>query len=255
MVILGISLNSLSYAQLVSVDELVRLQSQPNVILIDARPGADYLKTHIKGAINLDAANLSKSVPVEGTLKSTQELAKLLGENGISVEGKIVVYCKSGVNASRLKCVLNYMGCKDVSLLDGNMEAWFGQRKPITKTALKLPAVTFTPAINKDIFVDKAYLKSALHNVVLIDNRKKADYDAGHIGNAVNIDYETLLTGMKLKSKDQLAAIFKNVPKEKDVIVYCKTGTSACLALFALKDLLKYPKVRLYEGAYLDWTH
>ena len=68
-------------AQLVSVDELAKSIKDPNLIVIDARPASDYLKTHIDGAINIDAVSLSTNTPVEGTLKSPAEMAKIFASN------------------------------------------------------------------------------------------------------------------------------------------------------------------------------
>ena len=115
-------------AQLVSVDDLIKLVKDPSVIVIDARPSGDYMKTHIDGAINIDASTLCTTTPVEGTLKPAAELAKILGGHGIARNSKIVVYCKTGVNAGRVYWILKYLGASDVSMLDGQMDAWFAAR-------------------------------------------------------------------------------------------------------------------------------
>lgn len=242
-------------AQYVTVDALTKMIKEPNVVVIDARAAGDYLKTHIDGAIGMDVTTLCNATPVEGTLKSTSELAALLGKNGISATSKIVVYCKTGVNAGRMYWILKYMGCKDVSILDGQMDAWFAARKPITKNPKKLSPVTFTPAVNAAINVDKGYVKSKLSSAVLVDSRKKEEYDAGHIGNAVNIPSESILNVAKLKPVSELTKILASVPKDKEVILYCKTGITAGFMYFVLKSVLNYPNVKVYEGAYLDWTH
>lgn len=241
-------------AQLVSVDALTKLIKEPNVIVIDARPAGDYLKTHIDGAIGLDVSTLSTATPVEGTLKSSSEIASILGKNGIAPDSKIVIYCKTGINAGLMYWILKYVGASDVSILDGQMDAWFAARKPITKNPKKLKPVTFTPSVNAAINVDKSYVKSKLASAVLVDSRKKEDFDAGHIGNAVNIPSESLLNTSKLKPVAELTKIFASVPKNKEVIVYCKTGTTAGFVYFVLKSVLNYPNVKVYEGAYLDWV-
>jgi len=242
-------------AQLISVDALTKLIKDPNVVVIDARPASDYLKTHIDGAIGLDVTTLCNTTPVEGTLKPVSELASIFGKNGVSQKNKIVIYCKSGINAGRMYWILKYLGCADVSILDGQLDAWFAARKPITKNAKRLNAVTFTPSVNAAIFVDKAYVKSKLNSVVLIDSRKKEDYDAGHIGNAVNIPSESLIDKSKLKPVSELTTLLSKVPKDKEVILYCKTGTTAGFMYFVLKSILNYSNVKVYDGAYLDWTH
>lgn len=255
---LAILLSALqSSAQLISVDELAKIIKDPNVVVIDARPTGDYLKTHIDGAINIDATSLSNSTPVEGTLKDAAELAKIFGTNGVSKGSQIVIYCKTSVSAGRVYWILKYLGAENVSLLDGNMNAWFAARKPITKAPKKLAAATFTPSVNKAIFVDKAYVKSKMSaaGTILVDSRTAADYSAGHIGDAINIPSSDLLIDTKLKPVADLTKIFASVPKDKEVILYCKTGVTASFTYFVVKSLLKYSNVKVYEGAYLDWTH
>jgi thiosulfate/3-mercaptopyruvate sulfurtransferase len=240
-------------AQLINVDALAKIIKEQGVIVVDARPAADYLKTHIDGAIGLDVTSLCNATPVEGTLKPASELASILGKNGIAQNSKIVIYCKTGINAGRMFWIMKYLGCSDVSILDGQMDAWFAARKPITKNAKKLSPVTFSPTVNSSILVDKAYVKSKMNTAVLVDARKKEDYDAGHIGNAINISAESLINGSKLKAVADLTAAFSKVPKEKEIIVYCKSGVNAGFSYFVLKAILKYPNVKVYDGSYLDW--
>lgn len=253
LIMLGAFFNAAN-AQLISVDALTKMIKEPGVVVVDARPAADYLKTHIDGAIGLDVTTLCNAAPVEGTLKPASELASILGKNGIAANSKIVIYCKTGVNAGRMYWIMKYLGCSDVNILDGQMDAWFAARKPITKNAKKLSPVTFTPAVNASIFADKAYVKSKLSTAVLVDARKKEDFDAGHIGNALNIPAESLINVSKLKTVADLTAAFSKVPKDKEVILYCKTGVNAGFSYFVLKAILKYPNVKVYDGSYLDWS-
>lgn len=241
-------------AQLISVDALSKSIKDPKMVVIDARAAGDYLKTHIDGAINIPITTLYTNSPVEGSLKSVKELAALFGSHGVSQNSKIVIYCKSGINAGYMYWVLDYLGAKDVSILDGQMDAWFAGRKPITKNAKKLPATTFTPSVKSSILVNKAQVNSKLNSAVLIDSRKKEDYAAGKIGNAINIPSESLLAKSKLKPTAALQAMFKDVPKNKEVIIYCKTGVNAGLVYFVMKSVLNYPNVKVYEDAYVDWV-
>lgn len=246
---------SAANAQLVSVEDLTKLMKDPKVIVIDTRASGDYLKTHIDGAINIDASTLCNTTPVEGTLKPISELTKILGGHGLARNSKVVLYCKTGVNAGRIYWILKHLGAEDVSILDGQMDAWFAARKPITKNQKKLTAATFTPAVNNAINVDKAFVKSKTGTAVLIDTRKKEEFTAGKIGNAINIPSDDMLNGSKLKSTADLAKLFTSVPKDKEVIIYCKTGVSAGLTYFVMKSLLSYPNVKVYEGAWVDWNN
>jgi thiosulfate/3-mercaptopyruvate sulfurtransferase len=247
-----------AFAQKISVNELAKVINNSNVVVIDARKSADYMKTHIKGAINLDVTTLCNNSPIEGILKSESELASILGKNGVSQEKKIVVYCETGVRAGRMYWILKYLGAKDVSMLDGQMDAWFKGRKPITKAATTLPATSFTVAKNSSLKVDKAYVKSKLNaaGTVLVDTRKAEDFNAGHIGKAVNIPHESFLNDKAIKSNDAISSLLngKGVTKDKEVILYCKTSTTAGLAFFIMKSLLDYPNVKVYDGAWGEWN-
>lgn len=244
-------------AQLVSVEELSKMIKDPGLIVIDARPAGDYLKTHIDGAINIDAVSLSSNTPTEGALKTVAEMAAIFGSNGVTPDKKVVIYCKTGVSAGRMYWVMKHIGFKDVSLLDGNMQGWFAARKPITKNPKKLASASFTPAVNSSILATKEYVKSKMNSAgtVLVDSRIATDYEAGKIGNAINIPNDNLSVNSKLKSVADLSALFSEVPKNKEVIVYCKTGATGSFTYFVLTSVLKYPNVKLYAGSYSEWTH
>lgn len=246
------------HAQKITADELAKIIKEPNVVVIDCRKSADYLKTHINGAINIDVETLSNNTPVEGTLKPTIELAGIFGKNGVSNTNKIILYCKTGVNAGRMYWILKYLGASDVSMLDGQMDGWFAARKPITKSPTSLAPSTFTASVKSALKVDKAYVQSKLNNAgtVLLDTRKKEEYEKGKIGNAVNICHENFLNGTKIKDNASLTTIFNSagVTKDKEIILYCKTSTTAGLAYYILTSLLGYTNVKIYDGAYLEWT-
>jgi thiosulfate/3-mercaptopyruvate sulfurtransferase len=106
--------------------------SAPNVAVIDARPGADYLGTtpddglprrgHIAGATSLYWMQhlTSREMP---TLKPVAELRKMYEEAG-AVPGKTVVtYCRTGVQASHSYFVAKYLGY-DVAMYDGSFIEW-----------------------------------------------------------------------------------------------------------------------------------
>ncbi|MFO8087068.1 MAG: rhodanese-like domain-containing protein [Bacteroidales bacterium] len=244
-------------AKTISVSELAKIQSNKNVVIVDTRSASDYAKTHIKGAINLDVNELCLKTPIEGKLKSKSQIASVLGQHGISQNKTIVTYCETGVRAGRMYWILKYMGAKDVRMLDGQMKAWFKARKPITNKKSTLAATTFSASVNSGIYASKSYVSSKMKsgNVVLVDTREASDFTGGHIGNAVNIPHKQFLNGSNLKSSSAMQAMLdaKGVSKNKEIILYCKTSTTAGLAYFVLDAVLNYPNVRIYDGAYLEW--
>lgn len=77
--------------------------------------------------------------------------------------------------------------------------------------------------------------------VVLVDVREPNEYAEGHIPGAVNIPIR------------QLAKNLDKLPKDKPVVVYCRTGHRAGMATAVLR-LLGYTNVRNFTPAMVGWT-
>lgn len=70
------------------------------------------------------------------------------------------------------------------------------------------------------------------NDLVILDVRTKAEYDAGHIEGALNISHDKILENLD------------KIPKDKDLVVYCRSGRRAGVAI----DLLaKHGYERLYH--------
>lgn len=63
---------------------------------------------------------------------------------------------------------------------------------------------------------------------IVIDVREPEEYNAGHISSAINIPPDQLMKGA-----DQL----REVPKNSDIIVYCRTGSRSNVAMNILGSL------------------
>jgi len=248
----------------ISAKELQSYLKQDNTILVSAQKEVEYNKIHITGAINIDHNLLYDDMTM--LLPSTQ-VAQIFGVNGISQNMKIVLYDEgSSKYSGRMYWILDYMGANDVKILDGGLKAWKAARKPVTRNASTAKAVTFTPRINKSYVATMATVQTAIDNpnYVIIDARTPEEFNGknettlrlGHIPSAVNINYETMLNAKgELKTKEELTAIFTKagVTKEKTAIVYCKTSVRAGIEYLALKSVLGYTKVMVYDGAFTEW--
>ena len=94
--------------------------------------------------------------------------------------------------------------------------------------------------------IDKAGIKEAIkqQNVQLIDVRTAEEYEADHIGNAMNfniIDRKNFI--------DQI----KDLDKSKPVYVYCKIGGRSNRAAKLLKEK-GFLEIFDYSGGYNDWV-
>lgn len=75
----------------------------------------------------------------------------------------------------------------------------------------------------------------------VLDVRSPEEYASGHVPGAVNIPY------------DQVASRIAEVPKDKDVVLYCRSGRRAGIAAEVLADQ-GYERLQHLEGDIVAWT-
>ena len=103
------SLNSIS-AELWTVSELNESISKLNhdLVLLDVRTQAEYDSGHILNAINISHEQIL-------------EYPELLAEYK---DSQMVVFCRSGVRASKVIQLLESIGFEEIIDIDGDMLAW-----------------------------------------------------------------------------------------------------------------------------------
>jgi len=246
-----------------------------NLIVIDASKTKLYKKAHLKNAISVPykILNVKKGEGgVSGLLKSPDELAKILGEKGVSNDDFIVVYDEGSQKySSRVYWVLKYLGVKDVKILHKDNTSWRKARLPLTSAPAKTKVKTFEPMVDNSVLATVGFIESNLgkDDFVLIDARgakeysgimdeKKNKYSKGHLPGAIHISFKDVLNEDKsFKSVEDMKKIAdaNGFTADKTFVVYCKTGVKASVVFVALKNVLDYSDIRLYDGAYLEWEH
>jgi hydroxyacylglutathione hydrolase len=78
-------------------------------------------------------------------------------------------------------------------------------------------------------------------SLYVIDVRAPEEYAAGHVPGAVNIPH------------DQVASRLAEVPKDKDVVLYCRSGRRSALAGEVLAGN-GYTRLQLMQGDMPGWT-
>ncbi|MDA3838947.1 MAG: sulfurtransferase [Candidatus Delongbacteria bacterium] len=258
------------FSGVISAKDAAKLVKKDKAILVSARPVGDYVKKHAKGAVHVDLDTFYKTEGVKAMLKSPDEIAKVLGEQGITSDKKIIVYGGSNNPSGRLYWVLKYMGAKDVDILDGNIKGWKKARKPLTNKKTEVEAAEFKPAVQADLYADMSYVKSKLKdaNTVIVDVRTDDEYNGkekdnenvkrkGHIEGAVHFENKNVFNDDDtVKSKDEIIAAAKaaGITPDKEVILYCASSVRAGIVFVALKDVAEFPNVKVYDGAYWEWN-
>jgi len=90
--------------------------NDPNTVIIDISPVADFNKGHIVNARNLQASRLANP---------DAEILKLK-------DHKLLVVCKTGQIAISAAGNLRKMGAANVAVLKGGMAQWRGDQFPVT---------------------------------------------------------------------------------------------------------------------------
>lgn len=241
--------------------------------IIDARiPSGDYLNGHLPGAVHLAEAALRaprNGLPVQ--FLPPADLAGLLAKAGVTNDHSVLVYsdAKNVLGATLTAYALMRLGHDSVMVMDGGYDAYAGAGHPVTKRYPEYRAGSLSPGDNNGLYVtiDQVRTQMRAPDALFIDARPAAQYRGevdiwmrnGHIPGAINIDWTTLMrpdNGHAYKARAEIEAIFaaSNVTKDKDIVVYCGTGREATLMFLYLKEILGYPRVRLFEGSWTEYS-
>ena len=142
---------------------------------------------------------------------------------------------------------MKYLGHDKVKVLDGEIDDWVAAKLPTQDNPSVLPQKVYTPTIKPELLANYDYVKSGIAQIV--DARTAEEFDAGSITGSVNIPYDRVLDGKRIKDEAALKNLFSGLSKDKPVVVYTNTGVKASMVWLAL-NLLGYD-ARLYS--WQDW--
>lgn len=272
-------------SNLIQASELYQRLNDETLVVIDTRfdlkdveAGRRAYETgHVPGAVYFDLdKDLSGQKGEQGgrhPLPDAKTFVDKCVAAGISSDSLVVVYDDSAnMYAGRFWWMLrHFAGHQNVKVLDGGYSAWLESGYPISTDIPVPPAPSertrpkaLTTLGGGDDLVDMHYVKQNLNNpnVVLIDARasdrfrgenETLDPKAGHIPGAINKPFAENLDGKKFKSPEELKAQYADIPKDKEVIVYCGSGVSANHDLIALEEA-GIKNAKLYVGSWSDWS-
>jgi thiosulfate/3-mercaptopyruvate sulfurtransferase len=138
----------MNYMTLISTDALAAHLADPDLVIVDCRhnlsdvdAGANaYRSAHLPGAffLHLDRDLSGPKTGKNGRhpLPEIPVLAATLGRLGIDRSKQVVAYDQnSGMWASRLWWTLRWLGHDRVAVLDGGVDKWTAERRPLTRIA------------------------------------------------------------------------------------------------------------------------
>jgi thiosulfate/3-mercaptopyruvate sulfurtransferase len=188
---------------------------------------------------------------------------------GLSQSDDIVVYDGSGVNLSapRVWWTFRTFGHRRVAVLDGGMQKWRLENRPIERGVIRLPpgqfSATLDPAAIRDLAAVRANLESRAEQLVDLRSRgrflgkepePRPGLRSGHVPGSRNLPFTelvgpdgTMLPPDELRRRVEAAGIDLARP----IVATCGSGTSACALVLALN--LLGGRAAIYDGAWAEW--
>jgi thiosulfate/3-mercaptopyruvate sulfurtransferase len=245
------------------------------VVEVDYDPQSAYYVGHIPGALLIDWKKDLNKYP-ERDIIDAEGFERLMSRLGISNDDLVILYGDyNNWFAAFAYWVFKIYGHDNVKLLNGGRTKWIQLNKPLTKEVPKTQPTTYR--VTKIDLSLRAYFLDVLRKlrdprVVLVDVRSPDEFTGkitapseypneqaqrgGHIPGAVNIPWSLAVNqDGTFKPIEELRRLYesKGVTPDKEVIVYCRIGERAAFTFFVLKELLGYPKVRVYDGSWSEW--
>ncbi len=260
-------------APIVSADWLLTNLKNPKLIILDVRRVEDYREGHIPKALSaFYGAWAYKKDGLFAEIPDLDDLNDTIGYAGISQDSWVVVTGKVDTprlsyQSARVACTLQYAGLVNVALLDGGMNKWIADKKPLSTDIVRTKETPFQGKYRKGHFADKDYIKSRLGKIVLLDVRepeyftgkKKMDCvpQRGRIPGAFNLPTSCAFNkDGTFKTKEGLAVIAEaaaNKDRSKEIVTYCDIGQCCPVWSYLLAEVLGYTNVRLYVGSMQEW--
>lgn len=266
---------------LLTVAELADRLDDRRLRIVDTRwvlgrPGAGlaaYHAGHLPGAIHLNvdtdlAAPIGPGRPGRHPLPDPAVFSARLAAAGIGDAHRVVAYDDvGGWVAARLWWMLDSLGHRSVSVLDGGIGAWTAAGLALTTDVPAWPPAPRSLAPAWSGTIDRDELTARLGSVALLDARAAARYRgeiepidavAGHIPTARNAptDGNLMEPGGRFLEPDLLAARFAVLGADGtagEVVTSCGSGVAACHNALAMRSA-GLPAPLLYVGSYSDWT-
>ncbi len=253
----------------------VAVRSGP--VIVDARPSwIRYLQNHLPGAVWLNMETQRAQMgELPFQLLPAEHYATLFGRLGIGPATPVVVYSAGDqfdIDATFTAWLLGSAGAHHVFLLNGGYAKWELEGRTLTQRyprhtgpRVRFRAKAFRPPVAALEDVAAAVGGSG---VLLVDARSPEQFAGsagaqlrrGHIPGAINHpwkdDLETVDFALVWKSPEALGESYRaqGITPDRDIILYCNTGTEASHVFFALKSLLGYPRVRIFIGSWTQWA-
>ncbi|MBD8555792.1 3-mercaptopyruvate sulfurtransferase [Rhizobium sp. CFBP 8762] len=263
---------------IVSADWLQERLTDQTVKIVDAswylpqhnRNGkAEYEAGHIPGAVFFDQDEIADHTSgLPHTVPSPDVFAAHVGQMGISIDASIVVYDGPGLfSSARVWWLFRVMGATKVYVLDGGLDGWKAEGRPLTNEPTEPQATIFAPVFNADAITTFGEMRSTVEtgSAQIADARgagrftgaeaePRAGMRSGHMPGAKNLPIAALAENGRLKSIEALheTLLAAGIDLDRPVVTSCGSGVTAAVITLALQSV-GHADNTLYDGSWAEW--
>lgn len=234
---------------------------------IDQRDAeGEFRAGHIPGARFLDIDTVADTAnPAPHMLPSAADFAAAMTALGVGSDDRIVVYDNSPYRtAARGWFMLRHFGAGKVAILDGGLQKWIRERRPLERGEASPRSGRFEAHAADDVVEKGLLMRGATLPVVDARGRTRFEGDvpeprpgleSGHIPGSRNLPYADLYReDGTLKPDSALAQAFEDagIDPLQPFIATCGSGVTANSLIFAARRLGGRGH-KLYDGSWSEW--
>jgi thiosulfate/3-mercaptopyruvate sulfurtransferase len=255
---------------IISPDWLQKNLNNSDIRIIDMRADVrEYWSGHIPGSVYLDETILRwPQGGIPGKLLPHDVFLRLLEELGVNEKTTLIIYTEiNNYRATYLAWALDYFGHERWAILEGGFERWKKEGRPVSQDYPEIKPGKYNPKsrLKEEVRATREEVKSRSAETILLDVRPPEFFRGersnwkrkGHIPGAINIFWASFLKedgSWKDPKfiKENLATM--GIVPEKQIIIYDGQGLMASHTYLTLKYLLGFPRVKVYDGGFNEWS-
>jgi thiosulfate/3-mercaptopyruvate sulfurtransferase len=235
----------------------------------DAR--AEYEAAHIPGAVFFDIDDIADADhPLPHMLPDGAKFSSRVRGLGLGDGTRIVLYdANRFVASARAWWMFRVFGHPDVVVLDGGLEKWRAEGRPLSDESVPPRERHFTARQNHLLVRDLEQIRSNLlsRREQVVDARSRgrfagtepeprAGLRGGHIPQSCNLPHADLVSpdDGTLLFPDELRRRFESIGLDlaRPIVTTCGSGVSAATLVLALHQL-GLQDVSVYDGSWTEW--
>jgi thiosulfate/3-mercaptopyruvate sulfurtransferase len=235
-----------------------------DAVILDARPAALFLESHIPGARLVDFVSPKYLIRSAIDLEQFHAgLEQIFSTAGVVSSARVVVYDSGPENrAARTAWALEYAGC-EVGILQGGFPAWIAAGMAVLSHASIITPSNFKVDAKPELLATADEIKAKLEtgDLLVLDARDTLEFRGekipagakrgGHIPGAKHFEWLHVMTSTGFKTDSELDAALESIPKDREIAVHCQSGARSAAVFQVLKD--RGYRVKNYLGSMNEW--